>query len=449
MWEQIRANKRRSVGLVIIMAGILLLFGYALGEYYHSGWGPFGMVIAFIVWVIQALVSYYQGGKIILKMSRARRVTKAIHPTLYNVVEEMQIAAGLPRMPEIYIMDDPAPNAFATGRDPHHAAVAVTTGLLERLNRDELQGVIAHELAHVKNRDVLYMTMVGIMLGTIVLLADFGARSLFFGRRRTSAKGGGQLQLILFVAAIVLIILAPIIAQFIYYAVSRKREYLADACAVQFTRYPAGLAGALQKISETPLKLQSATRATAPMYIINPLKLTKQGLSNLSSTHPATSERIKVLRAMGGASLADYEKALRKTTRRAVGAVPASALETVAPLPILKPGAPSDIVDGLITTAAAIEGLQPLPSPAQQLEQPPIPEQKPGKQSPTPEQQPKRPSPTIERKRETTDALWRLNGYIFVSCFCGTNLKIPPVYTNKFIECPHCMTSHKVLPPES
>src|SRR4030042_1055349 len=200
----------------------------------------------------------------------------------------MSTAAGLPKLPEVYIIDEAAPNAFATGRDPQHAVVAVTAGLLETLNRDELQGVIAHELGHVANRDVLYMMMVGVMMGTIVLLADIGGRAFFWGggRRRTSSRSGGQAQLIILIVAIVLMILAPLVAQLIYLAISRRREYLADASAAMYTRYPDGLASALEKISHSTAKLTVATRATAPMYIVNPLGVSQRGLADLSSTHP-------------------------------------------------------------------------------------------------------------------------------------------------------------------
>ena len=291
MWEIIRANQRRAATLVVLMAALLLLVGYALGEALAPGAGLGGLFVAFVVWVGLTLISYFRGDSIFLALSGARRIEKNDNPQLFNVVEEMTIAAGLPKVPDIYVMDDAAPNAFATGRDAQHAAVAVTAGLLESLNRDELQGVIAHELGHVKNRDVLYMMMVGIMMGAIVLLADVGARVFFFGggRRRTSSRSEGQGQLVIVVVALVLMILAPIIAQLIYLALSRRREYLADASSALFTRYPEGLASALEKISHSTATLASATRATAPMYIVNPLGATARGLADLTSTHPPIS----------------------------------------------------------------------------------------------------------------------------------------------------------------
>ena len=257
MWELVRANQRRAATLVVVMAALLFLLGYTLAEALAPGAGAGGLFIAFLVWVGLTLVSYYQGDSIFLALARARRIEKRDHPVLFNVVEEMSIAAGLPKVPDVYIVDEAAPNAFATGRDPQHAVVAVTAGLLETLDRDELQGVVAHELGHVANRDVLYMMMVGVMMGTIVLLADFGGRAFFWGggRRRTSSRSGGEAQLIILVVAVVLMILAPVIAQLIYLAISRRREYLADASSAMYTRYPDGLASALEKMSRSTARL--------------------------------------------------------------------------------------------------------------------------------------------------------------------------------------------------
>ena len=401
MWEQIRANQTRSAILVIVMAGVLFLMGYLLGEAFVKGGGLYGLFIAFVLWLILTLISYSSGDQIFLTMSGARKIRRSDHPVLFNVVEEMQIASGLPKMPDIYIIDDDAPNAFATGRKPETASVAVTTGLLKILNRDELQGVIAHEIGHVRNRDVLYMMMVGVMLGAIVLLADIGIRGLFWGgvgRRRTSSSssgGGGQAQAIILVIAIVLMILAPIIAQLIYLALSRRREYLADATSAQLTRYPEGLASALEKLGGTTRKLKSASRATAPMYIVNPLKVTRRGLSDLSSTHPPISERVKILRAMGGAGNAQYDEAYRKVTGRPVGVVPASALEAAQDVPVQTPEHTDDTTD-------------------------------------------------IGRFRQTTDMMWKMNGYAFIPCACGAKLKVPPAYAGRKITCPHCGVSHVV-----
>jgi len=319
----------------------------------------------------------------------------------------MNIASGLSKMPDIYIIDTPAPNAFATGRDPDHAAVAITSGLLQKLNRDELQGVIAHEMAHIKNRDVLLMMMAGVMMGTIVMLADMAMYYLFFsavmggGRSsRRSSSEGGQGQLIIFLVAIVLIILAPILAQLMYFAISRKREYLADASAAQFTRYPDGLASALEKLSSSTAELPSANRTTAPMYIVNPLHKKGMKVSDLSSTHPPISERIRILRGMGGGvSMVDYDKAFRQVHRGGGSVVPASAL----------------VGEGVGLVSAREDR---------------VAEADPGE---------------IDRARETSDVLWKLNKYTFVTCSnCGTKLKLPPKFKSKTVKCPHCGTPNPV-----
>ena len=249
MWEQIRSNRIKSIVLVAAMACVLLAIGYFIGlAFFGSATG--GLIVALIIWGIMSLIAYFEGDSIFLALSRARKIERDDHPRLYNVVEEMKLASGLEHMPAIYIIDDPALNAFATGRDPKKAAVAVTSGLLQKLNRDELQGVIGHEIAHVKNRDVLLMTMCGVLLGTIVMISWYMTHALFWGGMsgRRGGSGGGQAQIILLLVGLVLMIIAPILAQLIYFAISRKREYLADASSAQFTRYPEGLASALEKI---------------------------------------------------------------------------------------------------------------------------------------------------------------------------------------------------------
>lgn len=413
------------------MALVLFLLGYFLGEYLHPGYGIYGLAAAFILWTLQSTVSFFHGDKIVLAISKARKINRDMHPTLYNVVEEMKIASSLPKIPDVYIIDDPALNAFATGRKPETSAVAVTSGLLEVLTRDELQGVIAHEIAHIKNRDVLFMTMIGIMMGTIVLLADLGLRHMFWGggRRRTSRDNGGQVQAAIMIVALIFIILSPVIAQLIYFAVSRKREYLADAGAVQFTRYPLGLAEALEKIGGSTAQLKSATKATAPMYIVNPFKGKGQSLKNLSSTHPPLDERIKILRNMTGAGLSDYDQAYKKTTGRPVGAIPNSALRS-SPLPVdvHKPISPLDIPGaGIGLVAGASAHSNQADSDSNTINYHTVTTD----------------DGHINRARETTDALWKLNDYTFIECDCDTNLKIPKVYTNKIIDCPHCLKPHR------
>lgn len=402
MWELIRANRRRTVLLVVGMAALLLLTGYALGELLAPGAGPGGLGVALAVWIVLTLVSYFQGDRILLATSGAHRIQKSDHPVLWNVVEEMCIAAGLSTMPDVYILDSAAPNAFATGRSPERSAVVVTAGLLERLDRDELQGVIAHELGHVKNRDVLYMMMVGIMMGAVVMLADAGTRMLWWGggaRRRTSSSKDGGGQAIVAIVALILVVLAPIAAQLMYFALSRRREYLADASSALFTRYPEGLARALEKIARNKEPLRAANRATAPMYIVNPLLGAGSSLADLTSTHPKTSERVRILRSLGGGgarlSLEGYDEAFRSVTGRAVGVVPAGSL-------------------------GALEAVE-----ARGATEPDL-------------------RTKADRVRETTDSLWRLQDYAFIACPCGTSLKVPPEYAGQEIRCPQCGRAHRV-----
>jgi heat shock protein HtpX len=394
MWQQIRSNQTRSVFLVIGMGLLLALLGYFLGLYFF-GSGTGGLFIALIIWGIMSLVGYFQGDSILLTVSRAKKIAPDDHPRLYNVVEEMKIASGLNKMPDIYIMDDPALNAFATGRDPKRATVAVTSGLLQKLNRDELQGVVGHEMAHVKNRDVLLMAMCAVLLGTIVVLAWYASRFLIFGgmgrTRRSTSSGGSGGQIIILAVAIILMILAPIFAQLIYLALSRRREYLADASSALYTRYPEGLASALEKLAGSTDQLKSANKATAPMYIINPFR--KQGMSadNLTSTHPPISERIRILRAMAGASYEDYSTAYQQvlhTDKTFIPAAAAAAAGTVA-LRAAQPEAPEKLEE-------------------------------------------------VQRARETTNALWNVHKYKTITCACGTKLRLPPTYKLPEVKCPHC-----------
>ncbi len=276
MWELIKANQRKSIFLFIGMALTLILLGYIIGStFIPNGGGVFGISIAIIIWTVLSIISVTSGSSLVLSISKAKEVTPAVHQQLFNVVEEMKIAAGLPAMPKVYIIDSPAMNAFATGKDPSHSAVAVTAGLLSKLNRDELQGVIAHEISHVVNRDTKFMTYAAVMLGTIVIISEIFIKGMFFsgsGRYSSKSRNSGQGQIIMLAVAIIFAILAPIMARLLYYALSRKREYLADASGARLTRYPEGLASALEKISNCTDDLPSANKVTAAMFIANPLK---------------------------------------------------------------------------------------------------------------------------------------------------------------------------------
>ncbi|HEU5203396.1 MAG TPA: M48 family metallopeptidase [Candidatus Limnocylindrales bacterium] len=302
-FAQASANRRNSFLLAAFVVAVLCLLGFFVG--YAIAGDPAGGVAAtgaaLLLGSVIAVGTYFQGDKLVLAASGARPVDAQAAPQLMNVVQEMAIAANVP-MPAVYVIDDSAPNAFATGRDPKHASVAITTGLLEKLDREELQGVIGHELSHVRNFDIRFALIVGVMVGAIAILADFFLRFTFWGggRRGRDRDGGGGAQLIIFFIAIALAILAPIIARFIQLAVSRQREYLADASAVELTRNPYGLERALAKISADTEVLEVANRGTQHMYFTNPIKKFEERSSNLFSTHPAIVDRINRLRELTG-----------------------------------------------------------------------------------------------------------------------------------------------------
>ena len=312
-YAQIAANRRQSVLLVLFVTALLAVFGFVIG-YAVGGRPEAGFLatgIAAAIALVLSLVSYYSGDSLVLAVSQAREVTDADAPQLMNVVRELAIAANVPP-PRVYIIDDTAPNAFATGRDPRHASVAITTGLLQKLDREELQGVIAHELSHVRNLDIRFALLVGVLVGSIVLLADFFLRYTWFGGGRRSdrrGEGGGGLIIVLYVVAIVLAIIAPIIARLVQLAVSRQREYLADASSVELTRNPAGLERALAKIATDQEPLEVANRATQHLYFVNPIKKFEERSSGLFSTHPAIVDRINRLRALTGSAPLDATSA--------------------------------------------------------------------------------------------------------------------------------------------
>jgi len=302
--QLVAANKRNSVLLVIAFILFICVLGGVLG------WAIWGdpraaipsIVLALVVSLIMALIGYYSGPQAVLALSGARPISKRDDPQLYNVVEELTLASGLP-MPKLHIIETPAMNAFATGRDPQHAHVAVTRGLREKMNRDQLQGVLAHELAHVKNFDIRFMTLMAILVGTVVMLAHIGTRAIFYGGgRRRSSKGGGPLMLIVIVVALVLAIIAPILAKLIQLAVSRQREFLADADAARMTRYPEGLASALEALAADTTPMPQASGATAHLFINEPRMARGKRRSHGSawSSHPPIEQRVRRLRSIGG-----------------------------------------------------------------------------------------------------------------------------------------------------
>lgn len=304
-YDQIAANRRNS----FLMAGFVVLLLALLG--FVVGWAMFGDPAGGIFTTIGAVAlgslagvgTYFAGDSLVLAVSGAREIDDQSAPQVMNVVREMATAANVP-MPRVYIIEDTAPNAFATGRDPKHASVAVTTGLLQKLDREELQGVIGHELSHVRNLDIRFSLVVGVMVGAIAILADFFLRFTFWGGgsrgRDRDGGGGGGAQAIIFLVAIALAILAPLISRFIQLAVSRQREYLADASSVELTRNPYGLERALAKISGDPEVLEVANRGTQHMYFTNPIKKFEARSSSLMSTHPPILDRINRLRELTG-----------------------------------------------------------------------------------------------------------------------------------------------------
>lgn len=295
MYDQIAANKLRSTALIVVFVLLVALIGYVFGQ--ATDWGYAGLVLALIVAFVMAWGSYWYSDRIVLSISRARPVDRDAEPYLVNTIEGLAIAAGLP-VPRAYVIDDPAPNAFATGRNPEHAAIAVTSGLVQLMNRQELEGVIAHELAHVKNYDTLVQTLAAVLAGTVTLVSEWMLRSFWWGGGRRRSNQGGQLGAIMLVVAIVLALVAPVAAVLIQMAISRKREFLADASAALLTRYPPGLAGALRKISSDTNLLRSANKATEPLFIANPLKHHRSGMNALFNTHPPIEERVARLEAM-------------------------------------------------------------------------------------------------------------------------------------------------------
>ncbi|MFO7902965.1 MAG: M48 family metalloprotease [Planctomycetota bacterium] len=397
MWEQIESNRRKSVLIVTVMGLILVGVGLALGQLFTGQFqGAFlGGAIAFGIWLMLWLFTRGRGDDVMLRMAGAREIKKQDHPRLFNVVEEMTIAAQLPKTPRVFIVDDPSPNAFAVGSDSGKASVAVTIGLLRILNRDELQGVIAHEIGHIKNRDVALMTTAGIMLGVIVILADLGMHAMWFGgatrRSRSDSGGGGGVQLVVMIVALVFMILSPILAQLIYFALSRRREYLADACGAMYTRWPEGLASALEKLGGTRVPQADQNRVTAPMYIVRPLRQGEQrSLNSAFTTHPPLAERIKVLRSMGGnADFQAYDQAFSQATgKHVVGPRTLSATNQVdvrAPSPAEDMGAPH------------------------------------------------------QRLRQASNAFLAGAGYARRACDqCGAVLKIPPERRGRSVACPRC-----------
>ncbi|MEO6349170.1 MAG: M48 family metalloprotease [Candidatus Limnocylindrales bacterium] len=315
-YQQIAANRRRSLLLVLIICALLATFGFVIGYVVSRSWqgGVVAVAIALLIALLMSTVSYFAGDSIVLASAGAKEVSEQNAPQLTNVVRELAIAANIP-MPRVFIVEDTAPNAFATGRDPAHASIAVTTGLLDKLDREELQGVIGHELSHVQNLDIRFALLVATLVGSIALLADFFLRFTFWGglsgagggRSSRRDSGGGPIVVVMVVVGLILAVVAPIVARFVQLAVSRQREYLADASSVQLTRNPYGLERALAKIASDQEVLEVANRATQHLYIVNPIKKFEARASGLTSTHPPILDRINRLRSLTGGAPLDQQ----------------------------------------------------------------------------------------------------------------------------------------------
>ncbi len=461
MWHQIEENKRKSGILIFTMLFVLLILGACLGVAFSCYTNPpsansfaalsqeeivtlelailQGLFYSAIVWLFLLVITFVDGKRAILALNHAKKIPKGANKILENVVAEMSLAAGLPTPPEIYIIDCLMPNAFATGMNPKHSAIAVTTGLLTTLDRDELQAVVAHEIAHIVNRDTTYMLFAGIMLGTIVLVSDCIVRS-FCGKSRNSRsnggafKGGGAAVLIMFVVLIFAMIIAPLAARLLYFSLSKKREYLADACAVQYTRYPESLATALAKISGSVYVFRDADKITSAMFIVHPLdteiiyKNRYSLFGDLFSTHPPTEKRIEILKTMTRADFDAYNEAFKKTSGRRRTILTKEELYGTKHLEIKKPNQEKQSkVDGsLVAGTVALATVGTLADVKAK------------------EAQEQQKQELVERKREALDTVWKANNYIFKKCTCGTKLKFPQEYKGQEISCPHCNALIKV-----
>lgn len=296
MFEEVRGNKIKSVALIVLFLFLVAALGLVVGLFYGSL--VFGIALTTIAGLVYVLIVYNSGDQMILTMTGAKPVTKKEYPYLYHTLEGLSIAAGIP-VPKAYVIEDSALNAFATGKDPEHASITVTTGLLEKMNRQELEGVVAHEMSHVKNYDIRFMMLAVVLVGLVTLLSDFILRSFLWGGHKRDNRGGGNIQIIFIIIGLLFAVLAPVIGYLIKMAVSRKREFMADANAAILTRYPPGLASALEKIKKDPDPLvDKANKATAHLFISTPFRKEHSFVTNIFATHPPIEERIKRLKEM-------------------------------------------------------------------------------------------------------------------------------------------------------
>lgn len=296
MFEEVRGNKIKSVALIVLFLFLVAALGLVVGLFYGSL--VFGIALTTIAGLVYVLIVYNSGDQMILTMTGAKPVTKKEYPYLYHTLEGLSIAAGIP-VPKAYVIEDSALNAFATGKDPEHASITVTTGLLAKMNRQELEGVVAHEMSHVKNYDIRFMMLAVVLVGLVTLLSDFILRSFLWSGHKRDNRGGGNIQIVFILIGLLFAILAPVIGYLIKMAVSRKREFMADANAAILTRYPPGLASALEKIKKDPDPLvDKANKATAHLFISTPFRKEHSFVTNIFATHPPIEERIKRLKEM-------------------------------------------------------------------------------------------------------------------------------------------------------
>ena len=396
MWELIQANKRKTVFLFIGLGICLVTFGYIVGVYLFKSaqGGLIGIIISLLIWAFMSIKSYFYGDSIILSSSRAKPLTKKMHPQLFNIVEEMTIAANLARRPTLYAIPSLTPNAFAVGIKEDESSIVVTTGLLAKLNRSELQGVIAHEMSHIINRDVLYMTFAQTLLSSILLMMSGSTTNDSSRRHRsyrmsTNKSSGGVLLLIIG-------LITAGVARMIYFSISRKREYLADATAVRLTRYPEGLASALEKIATDTGNLTVVNKMTAPLYIANPLDKFS------SKTHPPLKERIKILRAIcDGANYQHYQRAYNYITNNHSNIIPEQALDKASFVPLKE----------IESTASNKQVSQPNTA-------------------------------DLKVERATQNLNRALDDFRFLLCDCGLKIKIPPGFKRNKVACPRCGRIH-------
>ena len=397
MWEAIRRNKRWAWVLVLCMGLLLVLMGLAIGEEFDrhqqgmpSPGGMLGAVAGALLAVVLSLYGWFFGDRAVLRTAGAVEISKEDAPQLWNVVEEMVLASGTPGMPKLYLVEDSGPNAFTVGRRPELASITVTSGLLKRLDRDELQGVIGHEIGHVQNYDIRFLTLASVLLGAIILVSHVFLRT---GGRRTIPKE--RPSPVLIAVAILFALLAPVLARLLYFACSRRREYLADACSARYTRYPEGLASALEKIGKIAPLVQDTNQVLAALYIVNPLQ--SPTASNIFSTHPPLVDRIAILRAMGGmAGYVDYQRAFEA---RLGGHA--------------KCMSPSFLKDQTSVTARSASAAE------------------------------------STHIREGLNLLDRAANRIVLTCSCGLRLKIPPGIQSSEVRCPRCGRMNSVPQPQA